>query len=249
MLKGDKLKVDIFTSPPYNYNTDFYLVEAKELRKWQWGAKNEPLEHIQAGTTEDANSINYQFTAPDDGIYCVIVDDSEMGKAPPVNDPGTPEDEVLKINYIIKLEKKGSGTSTTSGSEDDSSDIFLYLTIFIVLLVPAFTTLWVYSRPADSKEVESKIEALQKYRALLSQAHSTSQQQLPSNQQPSTGQQAFTDHHMPPVQQTVPGNQRPPGSQNQPVSQIPQEYQTPSQGKQGTQDNPQQRGTENQDVK
>ena len=79
MKKDDKLEVNLYE---LTYTTDFYLVEAKESRKWIWAEEGDTIESIPVGTKMNANSIKYEFKAPEDGVYCVIIDDSEMGNTP-----------------------------------------------------------------------------------------------------------------------------------------------------------------------
>lgn len=115
MAKGDTLDVSLNVLPSTTgtkYKTDFYLVNADQIRFWEWGDQNYTLETIAVGTRMDATSISYEFTAEEDGIYCIIIDDSDWGTAPPVSEQTTRAFDTLWISYSVSLE-----------SEDDSTEI------------------------------------------------------------------------------------------------------------------------------
>ena len=67
------------------------------------GGNNDTLNSIPVGTKYNSTSVSYSFTAPEDGVYCVIIDDSEMGEAQCVDDPDTDYEETLTTTYAIVL--------------------------------------------------------------------------------------------------------------------------------------------------
>ena len=101
MYRNNTLSVSINIDPPGK--VDFYLVRGPELRRWMWAPSFYVLDSIPLGTSENARSISYFFTAPEDGVYCVIIDDSEMGLAPPADDPETYQTEQYTYSFNIKL--------------------------------------------------------------------------------------------------------------------------------------------------
>ncbi len=125
MKMNDTLNVDISvikTLSGFQYTVDFYLVKSVNVRQWYWGEENDTIDTISIGTKENSTSIKYTFTAAEDDVYCIIIDDSEMGQAPPSSEQNYRFNEHLEIVYTVIL-TSGGGVVEDEPEEEESSDV------------------------------------------------------------------------------------------------------------------------------
>jgi len=201
-FKGDTLKGSVETTRIYDYHFDFYLVKGEELRKWVWGDANDTFSSLRKN--EDTTSAGFDYTIPEDGIYCIIVDDSEMGKAPPVDDPDTPAVEVLKIDYTITMKQKiyNQPSGNTQDTDDDGgsglSDTTISIVCFILVLFPVLTTTWFFVRPSVSKQIVNRLKDDKHQREMAAQYPDQTQPQY--QQQPYQYQQQPEQYQQQPEQ-------------------------------------------------
>ncbi len=160
-----------------SYKFDFYIVKGKDFREWAWGGENDTFPALVKKENVDSVNINYQLL--EDGVYCIIFDDTGMGGAPAADDPDTAEIEVMTISYDFEFKKKSSSIFDPDG-DGDSSDagIIAYIVLGLMLSIPILTIVWTSYQSDTSKKLEAKIAQMQSYdtRAAFQQ-----QQQGPGN--------------------------------------------------------------------